>query len=81
MGPLQALRHVFLLARAHMARSHRALAIVRPKRTFLAQIHLPEAEIVAHEQTLEARIDFVVVEIVDGVDATAAVIYGPFQLN
>lgn len=63
-----------------MTELHRALVVVRPKRTLLPQIDFVEAEVVLHQQTLQNWINLQVVVVVDCVNIAGTVVNGAFQL-
>lgn len=80
MVALQTFWYIFFLACAYVTRSHRTFAVIRPKWAFLFQIQFVKAKIVTHQQTLQSWINFIIVEIVNGVYATAAIVDRTFEL-
>lgn len=81
MLPFQTFRYVFLFACAHTARFQGTFAVVRPEWTLLSQIHFVETKEIFVQQAPQSRIDFVVVEVVNGVHIAATIIDRTFELQ
>lgn len=72
--------NVFVCTRTYAAKAHRAFPVVLPERALLVQIGFVKSKVVLDQEAAQTRVDFVVVEVVDGVHGTAAIMNGAFQL-
>lgn len=72
--------NIFVRTRTHTAETHRTFSVILPKRALLVKVDFVKSEVVFDQETAQSWVDFVVVEVVDGVHGTTAVMNGTFKL-